>query len=401
MALEFIGTEWPLPNIARDLILEFDLFAIKPIDGDLHRGWHEWNKAPELFYTPKNGGYWVATSAEAIAEIFRDNDRFSASGISLIREHGGANFIPGELDPPLHTAFRKVLNPETSPRRIKAFEESSRQLCIHLIENVLPDGGCEFHAAVAEKMPILNFLHFMNLPLSDAEILLPAANTITRNPDMSAFGAAIGELHEYIDQRIDERIDAPLDDFISRLIVAEIEERAITHDEARVTVLNIMLGGLDTATASMGFFFNFLARNPGHRRQLADEPSLIPEAIEELLRRHGIFSTGRAVKADCEFRGMHLRKNDLILLPGALHNLDERLFPDPLEVRFDRPNRGLHATFGFGIHRCLGSNIARAQLRILLEEWLKRIPEFSIAADQEAEFRSGRANMVTRLPLVW
>lgn len=401
MALEALDKEWPLPDISSELIREFDLFAIKPIDGDLHRGWHEWNKAPELFYTPKNGGYWVATSAEAIAEIFRDNDRFSASGISLIREHEGANFIPGELDPPLHTAFRKVLNPETSPRRIKAFEESSRQLCIDLIENILPDGRCEFHAAVAEKMPILNFLHFMNLPLSDAEILLPAANTITRNPDMSAFAAAIGELHEYINQRIDERIEAPLDDFISRLIGAEIDGRAITRDEARVTVLNVMLGGLDTATASMGFFFNFLARNPGHRRQLADEPSLIPEAIEELLRRHGIFSTGRAVKADCEFRGMHLRKNDLILLPGALHNLDERLFPDPLEVRFDRPNRGLHATFGFGIHRCLGSNIARAQLRILLEEWLKRIPEFSIAAAQEAEFRSGRANMVTRLPLVW
>lgn len=401
MEVTITQPEWPLPDISKDRILDFDVFAIEPIDSDLHRGWHKWNQAPDLFYTPLNGGYWVATTAEAIYEIFRDNDRFSNSGISLLRGHEGARFIPGELDPPLHTAFRKVLNPETSPRRVREFEASSRQLCLDLIERIVPDGGCEFHEAISAQMPILNFLHFMNLPQADAEVLLPLANTVARNPDLTEFARALGEIQAYIEERIDEREQTLTDDFIGRLIRADIDGRTITRAESVVTILNVMLGGLDTVTGSMGFFFNFLARNPGHRRQLAQNPSLIPEAIEELLRRHGIFNTGRLVKDDCVFRGTHLRKNDLIMMPGALHNLDERQFPEPLEVRFDRPNRGLHATFGFGIHRCLGSNIARAQLRILLEEWLKLIPEFWIAAGQETEFRSGRANMVTRLPLVW
>ncbi len=392
---------WPQPDLPADRILDFDMFAIEPIEGDLHRGWHEWNNAPELFYTPKNGGHWVATTAEAIFEIFRDHERFSNNGVALIRDHEGTRFIPGEIDPPLHTAFRKVLNPETSPRRVREFEESSRQLCRILIDGILRDEGCEFTKAVSERMPILNFLHFINLPQEDAEILLPSAATIARSSDMDEFAKAIGELHAYIEARIEERMQSPTDDFISRLIRADIDGRPITRTESLVTILNVMLGGLDTVTGSMGFFFNFLARNPQHCRQLVEEKALIPEAIEELLRRHGIFNTGRLVKEDCEFRGTRLRKNDLILIPGTLYNLDKRQFPDPLEVRFDRPNRGLHATFGFGIHRCLGSNIARSQLRILLEEWLERIPEFSIAPGQDTEFRSGRAMMVTRLPLVW
>jgi cytochrome P450 len=265
----------------------------------------------------------------------------------------------------------------------------------------MPDRQCEFHGAVAEKMPIYNFLHFINLPLEDAEILLPHASIIARSPDIDAFNAALAVLHSYIEVQIEKRMQKPVDDFIGRLVRADIDGRPVTPAECLVTVLNVMLGGLDTVAGSMGFFFNFLARNPQHRRQLVNNAELIPEAIEELLRRHGIFSTGRLVKEDCEFRGFRFRTDDLILLPGALHNLDERQFPNPLAVQFDRSNRGLHATFGFGIHRCLGSNIARAQLRILLEEWLPRIPEFSIAPDDVAQFRSGRTNMVTHLPLVW
>jgi len=218
---------------------------------------------------------------------------------------------------------------------------------------------------------------------------------------MEAFAAALQELHAYVDARIEEREQTPTDDFIGRLARADIDGRSITREECRITVLNVMLGGLDTVTGSMGFFMNFLARNPGHRRQLIENPEIIPGAIEELLRRHGIFNTGRLVKEECEFGGVTLRKNDLILLPGTLHNLDERRFPDPLEVDFDRPDRGHHATFGFGIHRCLGSNIARAQLRIMLEEWLERIPDFRIGGNGNTEFSSGRANMVTHLPLAW
>lgn len=394
------GSGWPLPEIDDSLIIEFDMFDVKPVDGDLHAGWHKWHQGPDIFYTPLHGGYWVATRADDIYDIMRDNERFSNHGVALLRERDGVRFIPGETDPPIHTEFRKVLNPETSPRRVREFEESSRQLCIDLIEGLVDQGHCEFRTAISDRMPIYNFLTFMSLPLADAEILLPPSGVVAREHNMAKFAAALTELHAYVDDCIEERLANPVDDFISRLLSAQIEGHPISREQARVTMLNVMLGGLDTVTGSMGFFFNFLARNPVHRRHLVEYPGLIPEAIEELLRRHGIFNTGRLVKEECDFKGFKLRKNDLILLPSAFHNLDDRKFPDPLRVDFDRKD-GAHLTFGVGIHRCLGSNIARAQLRILLEEWLKRIPEFTVAPGEEVKFQSGRANSVTYLPLVW
>jgi cytochrome P450 len=217
---------------------------------------------------------------------------------------------------------------------------------------------------------------------------------------MTNFMSAMGVISAYIDARIEERLDERIDDFIGRLTHAMVGGRPITRDEIRVTTLNVLLGGLDTVTASMGFFMDFLSKNPAHRQLLAQQPELIPDAVEELLRRHGIFNTGRLVQQEYEFGGVTLRRHDLILIPTALHNLDERRFPDPLEVDFRRADKN-HLTFGAGIHRCLGSNFARAQLKILLEEWLARIPDFAPKAGTTAKVQSGRANTVTELMLSW
>jgi cytochrome P450 len=161
-----------------------------------------------------------------------------------------------------------------------------------------------------------------------------------------------------------------------------------------------MFGGLDTVVSSMGFFMNFLARHPGHRRQLLEDPALLVPAVEELLRRHGIANFGRMVARDFEYRGLPLREGDLVLLPAALYNLDERQFGDPLTVDFHRPLQH-HMGFGTGIHRCLGAQLARLELRVLLQEWLPRIPEFWIADPQAVVVKSGRINGVRALPLQW
>ncbi|MCC0057603.1 MAG: cytochrome P450 [Rhodobiaceae bacterium] len=393
-------SDWPLPDVDDSLIVDFDIFDVKPVDGDLHAGYHKLHSGPDIFYTPKNGGYWVLTRADDIYDVMRDHERFSNHGVALMREHEGVRFIPGEIDPPIHTAFRKVLNPQTSPKRVREFEDSSRNLCIKLVEELKDQGGCEFRSSISEVMPIYNFLFFMSLPVEHAEKLVPPAAVIARERDLDAFARAMEEIRGYIEDRIDERLTDPRDDFISHVLAAEIEGRPIAREEAVVTVLNVMLGGLDTVTGSMGFFFNYLARHPAIRRKLVDEPGMIPEAIEELLRRHGIFNTGRLVKQDCEHKGVTFRKNDLVLISGTLHNLDDRKFSDPLKVDFDR-KEGAHLTFGVGIHRCLGSNIARAQLRILLEEWLKRIPDFAIAPGKDVKVQSGRTNAVVELPLIW
>ena len=391
---------WPLPDIDPDLIRDFDIYNIEPVNGDLHAGFKRWQDGPDFFYTPHNGGHWVAARAEDVFNIYRDAERFSNHGVALFREKAGDRFIPGEIDPPIHTAFRKVLNPETSPRRIKELEQDSRALARTLIQEVKAKGKCEFHDEIAQRLPIYNFLSFMNLPRDHVNQLMGPSSIITRSPDRTAFAAALQDLNDYVDARIEERLQNPVDDFISRLMHADIEGRTITRSECRTMVLNVMLGGLDTTTGSMGFFMHFLARHPEHRRQLVAQPEKIPEAVEELLRRHGIFNTGRLVKEDCEYAGFKLRKNDLVLISTTLHNLDERRFPDPMTVDFDRSDKN-HLTFGAGIHRCLGSNFARSQIRILLEEWLAQIPEFTVDPDQAFCVKSGPANAVTKLGLMW
>ncbi|WP_198351075.1 cytochrome P450 [Flavisphingomonas formosensis] len=396
-----MATAWPLPDVPTDQILDFDFFQVEPVDGDLHAGYHRYHDGPPLFYTPHNGGHWVATRAELIYEIFRDYDRFSNRGIALFRDPGDEpHFIPGELDPPIHGGFRTHLNPELSPRRVRAFQDRARELTRELIEDVAAKGSCEFQVAIGTRMPIYNYLAFIGLPLEDADLLLEHVEIIGRSADFQAFQAALGFVQDYLADQIAQRRRTPVDDFLGRLAFARIGDREITSHEAKVTALNVVLGGLDTVTASMGFFMNFLARNPGHRRQLLDDRDLIPEAMEELLRRHGIFNTARLVREDVDFHGTLLRKNDLVMVPTTLYNLDPARFERPLDVDFRRPDKN-HMTFAVGIHRCLGSNFARIQLQVLLEEWLKRIPDFAIAPGAETVMKSGRTNSVMELPLVW
>lgn len=392
---------WPLPDIDPARIVDFDFFAVEPIDGDLYRGWKGWqDRYPEPFYTPRNGGHWVVTRSEQIAEIFRDYDRFSASGIALFREPSGGRFIPGELDPPIHKDFRIHLDPEVAPKRLRPFAEVSRDLTAELIDRIAPAGRCEFQESIGHIMPIWNFLVYMGLPREDADFLLPHVENIARSSDSAKFEAALQAFSGYIEDRLEERKTSPKDDFLTRLLNARIGDRPITMNEVRATAMNVLNGGLDTVTSSMGFFMKHLAENPEDRHRLTAAPKMIPNAVEELLRRHAIFNTARLVVRDFEFHGTPFRANDLVMIPTVFYNLDDARFPNPLKVDFDRADKQ-HYTFAGGVHRCLGQNFARMQLHLLLEEWLKRIPDFGIDPDIAPVVQSGRANSVIKLSLVW
>lgn len=390
----------PNPGISAEKLIEFDFFAVDAIDDDLHRGWKRLHDGPEIFYTPCNGGHWVFTRAEDIGEAWRDDERFSNRGVAMSREERDMQFFPGEADRPEHTLFRGVLQPFFSPKAVQRLEERMHELTVELIDGLAGNGRCEFQSEIAQRMPIYIFLTMMQLPLEHAEVLLPAADWLTRDPDPASFMRAVHTMMAYLQERIAEREQEPRDDFISRLLAAQIGDRLATQKEVLSMTANVMFGGLDTVVSSMGFFMNFLARHPEHRRQLVDEPSLIPEAVEELLRRHGITNFGRLVTRDFEYKGLPMRAGDLVLTPSALYNLDERKYPDPLTVDFHRQNK-LHMGFGTGIHRCLGAQLARVELRVLLQEWLPRIPEFRLADDAKFVVKSGRINAVKELPLQW
>jgi cytochrome P450 len=388
-----------LPAIAPDLLIDFDFFGVQAIDGDLHQGWKRLHQGPEIFYTPRNGGHWVFTRAEEIGAAWMDHDRFSNKGVAMSREEREMGLLPGEADPPQHAHYRALLQAFFSQKAVHALEDRMRTLTRTLIEEFVDRGSCEFQADVARKMPIYIFLTMMELPLEDAAALLPAADWLTRDSDPESFLRAMQAMMGYLQQRIAERETNPGGDFIGRLLTAQIDGRAVTRHEVLSLTANVMFGGLDTVVSSMGFFMNFLGRHAAHCRQLVDEPTLIPDAVEELLRRHGISNFGRMIARDFEFKGLPMREGDLVLLPAALYNLDERKFADPMTVDFRRPVKH-HMGFGTGIHRCLGAQLARVELRVLLQEWLPRIPEFHADA-AGVVVKSGRINGVKTLPLYW
>jgi cytochrome P450 len=388
------------PAIPAELKLDFDYFDVKPIDGDLHAGWKRLHERPEIFYTPRNGGHWVFTRAEDIAAAWLDHQRFSNKGVAMSRDEREMQLYPGEADPPIHAAYRGLLQSFFSQKHVHALEAQMRSVTAGLIEGFHADGGCEFQSQVARKMPIYIFLHMMELPIEDAPGLLPAADLLTRDADPQSFLQAMQAMMSYLQGKIAERERSPGSDFIGRLLTSSVEGRPITHLEVLSLTANVMFGGLDTVVSSMGFFMNFLARHPDHCAQLVAQPDLIQEAVEELLRRHGIANFGRSVAKDFEYKGLPMRAGDLVLLPSALHNLDERKYALPMQVDFHRPIK-THISFGTGIHRCLGAQLARVELRVLLQEWLARIPSFRLADPQAAILKSGRINGVSALPLRW
>jgi cytochrome P450 len=187
---------------------------------------------------------------------------------------------------------------------------------------------------------------------------------------------------------------------VSRIVHGRVGGRALTHEEMHQVLTILLFGGLDTVASAMGFMSRFLAEHPGHRRELVEEPALIPSAIEEMFRRFGVSTTGRIIARDTAYKGIELRKGDVMHVFAGLHGLDERVFPDPLTVDFRR-KAVQHATFGNGVHRCPGSFLARTEIKVFLQEWLARIPDFRVKPGERVVTSSGMVNGVLYLPLVW
>jgi cytochrome P450 len=226
------------------------------------------------------------------------------------------------------------------------------------------------------------------------------ANGIVRPSRPEDVAATLEEVFKYARQKITERRAAPGTDLITKLTQAEVNERPLSDDEVTGMVSLILLGGLDAVMASLSFAALFLARSPRHRKQLVDDPSQITRAVDEMLRRFPVANTGRQVSRNLVYKNVQLKAGDMMLLPTALHGLDERCFPDPLEVDFKR-SRLANSTFGNGVHRCPGQNLARTEIRVFLEEWLRRIPNFRVAPDREVPMAAGLVATVSELHLEW
>ncbi|MDH0426642.1 cytochrome P450 [Stutzerimonas stutzeri] len=201
-------------------------------------------------------------------------------------------------------------------------------------------------------------------------------------------------------QKVIEHRANPGGDLLSAIATAKVDGELLNEHDLTGMLILLLLAGLDTVASMMGFFARFFALNPAHRRQLIEDPSLINNAVEELLRRYPIANLAREVTQDFEYCGVSLKAGDMVVAPTALDGLDDRRFEDPMSVNFNR-DKPIHATFGGGVHRCMGSMLARTELRLFIEEWLKRIPDFEIKPGVEVKVAARSVATITSLPLVW
>lgn len=389
-------------HVPQAIVVDADIYALAGGERDPQLAWKSLDQegGPGLVWSPRNGGHWIATSAELIWEFLGDGERFSAKTITVPPATSIYPMIPNESDEPEHRYYRKIVTPFVGPKQVRQLGENVRGLASSLIEGFMDAGRCEFMADFARHLPMRIFLSLVDLPEDDREWLIEQADTGVRGKTVEERTGAQKNMFGYLKTWVDRRRDNPGDDLLSAIVHGTVGDRPMTEEEVMGESMDVMFGGLDTVASMMGFIMRFLATHPDHCAALVEDPRKITFAVEELLRRHGVATIARRAMVDVVVGDLTIRKDEMIVLPTALHGLDERHWDEPLTVDFDRP-RQTHGTFGNGVHNCPGAGLARSEISIMLEEWLRRIPRFSIDHDRPPVTATGSVNGMISLHLVW
>jgi cytochrome P450 len=344
---------------------------------------------------------------EDVIWAFKHPEVFSSSAeaVSIGQQE---RLIPLQLDPPEHAKYRRFLDPEFSPRRMAEIEPDARVLVNKIIDGFADRGECEFHEEFATPLPSTIFLRLMGMPQSDlATFLQWRDNTIRPDvePGDMEGAARIREetgraITEYFVAAIEERRRKPDDALLSRIVHGQVEGRPLTDEELLGICHLLLLAGLDTVTATLDCFVAYLAQHPDRRDELAKDPVLAANAIEELLRTETpVTMVPRVIKQDFEMRGVKLEQGDIATLMIGAANVDDSEFADSEDVVFDRQGNR-HLAFGGGPHRCLGSHLARMELRVALEELHRRIPDYRLAEGADIHYSPG-IRQADNIPLVF
>jgi cytochrome P450 len=336
----------------------------------------------------------------------RDVHSIDPDAVAIVAMALGAGrpLIPLMLDGEQHTKYRKLLDPLFAPKQVARLEPVIRNLAEGLIDAFAADGAVDFFAAFCEPLPSQIFLSQLGLPLDDVPFLLWVKNGIIRPTDAEHAAAAGPKLIEYLDTEL-ERRDAsgePQEDLIGGFLTASVDGHSLTHEDVIDITFLLVLAGLDTVTASLSCMVDWLARHPAERERLVADPSLLPAAIEELMRVHTpVVAGSRHATADFELDGVPVKAGDELRVVWAAANVDPAVFPEPTKVDFARPNNR-HIAFASGFHRCLGSHLARLELRVALETLHRRIPDYRLDSSQPPGYlNTAVVRCVDPLPLVF
>jgi cytochrome P450 len=364
-----------------------------------------------LYFNSFAQGYWIFTRHDAVKDIYKNPEIFSSESITPWDPEPIYRFVPTQIDPPKHIKYRRILNPWFSPRQMDAAEPMIRGICRRLVEETAPLGRSNFVQEFALRYPTEAFLGVIGIDLAHADRFLFLVEDFFRGfggdvEGQQGMADALRSIRQYWVDALAERRNDPSPregDLASYLLNATYDDERPLTDEERLDMLTVLvLAGLDTTRAQLGYMFRHLAMHPEDRRRLLDEPELIPSAVEEVLRFYTmIFGDGRKVTRDLEFHGAQLRKGDMVYGLVSAANRDPRVYERANEYVIDR-KKNHHFGFASGPHRCLGLHLARREMQVAVEEWLRAIPDFWLATGSVIMERGGGAMTAPLdLPLEW
>lgn len=392
-------------HVPADRIVDIDIYVPPGLEDDgFHKAWSDLSaQHPAVVWTPRNEGHWIALGGQALFDVQSDPERFSSRIIVLPKSVGEMHrLIPTTIDPPEHRPYRQLLNAHLNPGAIRGAAESIRATAVELIEGFAARGHCDFTAEYAQQFPIRVFMALVGIDASEAPKIRHWAECMTRPGMDMTFDEAKAVFFDYVGPLVDERLQTPGEDMISAMLHADLGQgRRLTRDEALSIVTQVLIAGLVTVVNVLGFIMHELAQNPVLRADLRQRGTDLTPVVHELFRRFGLVTIAREVRDDiADFHGVTLKAGDMIAIPTQVHGLDPRVNADPLAVDTTR-NRPRHSTFGSGPHMCPGQELARKEVAITLEEWLRRIPDFAIGPNSDLSPVPGIVGALRRVELVW
>ncbi|MEO6093242.1 MAG: cytochrome P450 [Novosphingobium sp.] len=358
---------------------------------------------PPLFYdVGPYGNAWTAIKHEDALFVLRHADLFNNEDATPFPRDPDDYFyfIPIEIDPPAHRKYRNIVDPILSPQGVLKLQDDIRKLANELIDGFIDKGECAFDEEFGRPLPVYVFLELMGLPRDMCPTFVSWAMELLHSNDGAIMGESLRKIGEYLKTAIEEKRANPDDAVISRIVHATPDGEPLSEREIYGFVVFLFIAGLDTVFATLNNMWLYLAENPDKRHELIEDPGNITAQLEELLRVFSVTFSGRSVAQDTELRGVQLKKGDKItcILPAC--NFDPDVFANPREVDFHRPRKTILA-FTVGVHSCMGAHLARLEIKIALQEWLKRIPDFALKPGTEIEYRPGGVVGPEHLPLVW
>jgi cytochrome P450 len=370
--------------------------------------WEDLRQRCPVAHTDRYGGGWFPATHAGVSEIAKDTEHFTSRTVIINEGRPTDEELPAPIgvappitsDPPFHALARKLILPAFSPGVVNALEPQIRELCNRLLDDVIGEEVVNGSLSYAKLIPPGVIREMLGFPAEDTEKFIEMVHIITEAVDLPLEERieAFIPVEEYFVAQIEDHQDNPRDDLTSFLLDAEIDGQKLALEHVFGTMVLILVAGIDTTWGAIGASLWHLAQNPEDLARLVNEPELMPTAVEEFLRFYAPVTMARLVNADMEYLGCPMKEYDWILLGFPAANRDPVVFKDADKFIIDRAENR-HVAFGLGIHRCIGSNLARLELRVAIEEFIRRYPKFELANKKDVTWAQGQIRGPRNLPL--